>query len=63
MHPKALLDSCAELLKLCLTFEHPADAVGARDLRAPPTLGPRARGTQAEKAVGVVRQKIMLEQQ
>ena len=27
MHPKVLLDACAELVRLTLTFEHPADAV------------------------------------
>ena len=30
MHPKALLDSCSDLLKLVLKFEHPADSVVSR---------------------------------
>ncbi|MFM8691246.1 MAG: SAM-dependent methyltransferase, partial [Limnohabitans sp.] len=62
MHPKALLDSCAELLKLCLTIEHPADAVVSRDLRDHRKHGPRERATQAETGVAVQRKKHMFEQ-
>ena len=62
MHPKALLDSCAELVKLCLTFEHPADAVVSRYFREHRSLGPRERATLAETAFAVLRRKLLLEQ-
>ncbi len=62
MHPKALLDSCAELVKLCLTFEHPADAVVSRYFREHRSLGPRERATLAETAFAVLRQKLLFEQ-
>ena len=62
MHPKALLDSCAELVKLCLTFEHPADAVVSRYFREHRSLGPRERATLAETAFAVLRRKLLYEQ-
>ncbi|MFM7025173.1 MAG: RsmB/NOP family class I SAM-dependent RNA methyltransferase [Limnohabitans sp.] len=62
MHPKALLDSCAELVRLCLTFEHPADAVVSRYFREHRSLGPRERATLAETAFAVLRQKLLFEQ-
>ena len=45
MHPKALLDTCAELVRLTLSFEHPADAVVSRYFRDHRQLGPRERAT------------------
>ena len=62
MHPKALLDACAELLRLTLTFEHPADAVVSRYFRAHRSLGPRERATLAETVYAVLRRKIFYEQ-
>ena len=62
MHPKALVDSCAELVKLCLTFEHPADAVVSRYFRDHRALGPRERATLAETAFAVLRRKLLFEQ-
>ena len=62
MHPKALVDSCAELVKLCLTFEHPADAVVSRYFREHRGLGPRERATLAETAFAVLRKKLLFEQ-
>ncbi|MFM8863827.1 MAG: RsmB/NOP family class I SAM-dependent RNA methyltransferase [Limnohabitans sp.] len=62
MHPKALLESCAELVKLCLTFEHPADAVVSRYFREHRALGPRERATLAETAFAVLRKKLLFEQ-
>ncbi len=62
MHPKALLDSCAELVKLCLTFQHPADAVVSRFFREHRSLGPRERATLAETAFAVLRKKLLFEQ-
>ena len=62
MHPKALLDTCAELLGQVLTFEHPADAVVARFLRAQRQLGPRERALLGDAVYAVLRKKLLLEQ-
>lgn len=56
MHPKALLDSCSELLKQVLKFDHPADMVLSRHFREF-RLGPRERATVAETIYGVLRKK------
>jgi 16S rRNA (cytosine967-C5)-methyltransferase len=62
MHPKALLDACAELVRLTLTFEHPADAVVSRYFREHRALGPRERATLAETVYTVLRKKLLYEQ-
>ncbi|MGD9774927.1 RsmB/NOP family class I SAM-dependent RNA methyltransferase [Diaphorobacter sp.] len=62
MHPKALLDACAELVRLTLTFEHPADAVVSRYFREHRALGPRERATLAETVYNVLRKKLLYEQ-
>ncbi|NBQ87162.1 MAG: RsmB/NOP family class I SAM-dependent RNA methyltransferase [Betaproteobacteria bacterium] len=62
MHPKALLESCAELLALALRFEHPADAVVSRYFREHRALGPRERATLAETVYAVLRRKLLYEQ-
>ena len=62
MHPKALLDACAELLQQVLTFAHPADAVVSRYFRQYRNLGPRERATLAETVYTVLRKKPLLEQ-
>ncbi len=56
MHPKALLDSCSELLKQTLKFDQPADMVLSRYFREL-RLGPRERATLAETVYGVLRKK------
>src|SRR4051812_34422362 len=61
MHPKALLDACAELVRLVLKFDHPADAVVSRYFREYRELGPRERATLAETAYAVVRRKLLFE--
>ena len=61
MHPKALLDACAELVKRTLTFEHPADAVVSRFFRDNRSFGPRERATLAETAFAVLRKKLLFE--
>ena len=61
MHPKQLLDACAELVKRTLTFEHPADAVVSRFFRDNRNLGPRERATLAETAYTVLRKKLLFE--
>src|SRR5512132_2264370 len=61
MHPKALLDACAELVKLTLKFDHPADAVVSRYFRDNRTLGPRERATLAETVYTVLRKKLLFD--
>lgn len=61
MHPKALLEACAELVGQVLRFDHPADAVVSRYFRENRGLGPRERATLAETAYGVVRRKLLYE--
>jgi 16S rRNA (cytosine967-C5)-methyltransferase len=61
MHPKALLDACAELVKLSLKFEHPADMVVSRYFRDNRSLGPRERATLAETVYTVLRKKLLFE--
>ena len=61
MHPKALLEACAELVGRVLQFEHPADAVVSRFFREHRSLGPRERATLAETAYTVLRKKLLFE--
>ena len=58
MHPKALLESCAELVGLVLKLDHPADAVVSRYFRDHRQLGPRERATLAETVYAVLRHKL-----
>lgn len=61
MHPKALLDSCAELVGRVLKFDHPADAVVSRYFREHRALGPRERATLAETVYTVLRKKLLFD--
>jgi 16S rRNA (cytosine967-C5)-methyltransferase len=61
MHPKALLDACADLLQQVLRFDHPADAVVSRYFREHRSLGPRERATLAETAYAVLRKKLLFD--
>lgn len=61
MHPKALLDACAEIVGLALKFEHPADAVVSRYFRDHRSLGPRERATLAETVYAVLRKKLLFD--
>ena len=61
MHPNVLLDACAELVRLTLTFEHPADAVVSRFFRDNRGLGPRERATLAETVYTVLRKKLLFD--
>lgn len=61
MHPKALLDACAELVQLSLRFEHPADMVVSRYFRDNRSLGPRERATLAETVYTVLRKKLLFD--
>jgi len=61
MHPKALLDSCAELVGRVLKFDHPADSVVSRYFREHRSLGPRERATLAETVYTVLRKKLLFD--
>ena len=61
MHPKALLDACAELVRMTLRFEHPADATVSRFFRDHKGLGPRERATMAETVYTVLRKKLLFD--
>jgi 16S rRNA (cytosine967-C5)-methyltransferase len=61
VHPKALLDACADLVARVLKFDHPADAVVSRYFREHRQLGPRERATLAETAYAVLRSKLKYE--
>jgi 16S rRNA (cytosine967-C5)-methyltransferase len=61
MHPKALLDACAELVRLTLKFDHPADAIVSRFFRDNRGLGPRERATLAETVYTVLRKKQLFD--
>ena len=60
MHPKALLDACAETVRQVLLFQHPADAVVSRFVRET-RLGVRERATVADTAYTVLREKLRFE--
>ena len=61
MHPKALLEACAELVRQTLIFDHPADAVVSRFFREHRGLGPRERATMAETVYTVLRKKLLFD--
>ncbi len=64
MHPNTLLEASAELIRLCLRFEHPADAVVSkffRDNRRIHAFGPRERAIMAETVYNVLRFKLRYE--
>ena len=64
MHPKALLESSTELVRLALTFQHPADSVVSRffrDQRKTHAFGPRERALLAETVYNVLRFKLRFE--
>lgn len=61
MHPKALLDACADLVRQVIRLEHPADAVVSRYFREHRQLGPRERATLAETVYTVLRKKALFD--
>ena len=61
MHPKALLDTCAELVGQVVRFEHPADAVVARFFREHRELGSRERATLSETVFAILRRKLLFD--
>ncbi|MBU3738060.1 MAG: RsmB/NOP family class I SAM-dependent RNA methyltransferase [Rhodoferax sp.] len=61
MHPKALLDTCADLLSQVLRLDHPSDAVVARYFREHRQLGPRERATLSDTVYAVLRRKLLFD--
>ena len=61
MHPKALLEACADLVGLVLKFDHPADQVVSRFFRDHREFGPRERATLAETVYTVLRKKLLFD--
>ncbi|MBS0318205.1 MAG: RsmB/NOP family class I SAM-dependent RNA methyltransferase [Proteobacteria bacterium] len=61
MHPRTLLNACTDLLRLCLAFEHPADAVVSRYFREQRGLGGRERRALADAVYAVLRRKLLYE--
>jgi 16S rRNA (cytosine967-C5)-methyltransferase len=61
MHPKALLETGADLTAQVLKFDHPADATLARFFREHRQLGSRERHTLSDVVFTVLREKPRLE--
>lgn len=61
MHPKALIDHCAELIAQTLTFAHPADATVSQYCREQRSLGSRERPLLADAVYALLREKPLLE--
>jgi len=61
MHPNALLDLSAELLRAVLKFDAPADGVVSAFFRKHKALGQRERHTLAETVYTVLRQRPLLQ--
>jgi 16S rRNA (cytosine967-C5)-methyltransferase len=59
--PRALLDSCAALLREVLTFASPADAVVSAFFRRYKALGARERHTLAETTYAVLRRRLLFQ--
>ncbi|HET9206319.1 MAG TPA: RsmB/NOP family class I SAM-dependent RNA methyltransferase [Burkholderiaceae bacterium] len=61
MHPKALLQQAAELLRAVLAFAQPADAVVSAHFRRQRALGARDRHALAETVYAVLRRRLWLQ--
>jgi 16S rRNA (cytosine967-C5)-methyltransferase len=61
MHPKALLDQAAELLRAVLRFDQPADAVVSAHFRKHHALGARERHALAETVYAVLRRRLLFQ--
>jgi 16S rRNA (cytosine967-C5)-methyltransferase len=59
MHPGALLDLTAELLRAVLRFDTPADGMVSAFFRRHPKLGARERHTLAETTYAVLRRRLL----
>ncbi len=61
MHPNALLDLTAELLRAVLKLDNPADSIVSAFFRQHRGLGSRERHTLAETTYTVLRQRLQLQ--
>jgi len=61
MHPKALLNQTADLLRAVLQFDQPADAVVSAHFRKHHSLGARERHAVAETVYAVLRRRLLLQ--
>lgn len=61
MHPKALLEQAAELMRAVLAFEQPADAVVSAYFRQHRALGARERHALGETVYAVLRRRLLWE--
>ncbi len=61
MHPKALLNQAAELLRTVLSFKQPADAVVSAHFQRLRALGARDRHALAETVYAVLRRRLWLQ--
>ena len=61
MHPNALLDLAADLLREVMTFQAPADGTLSAFFRAHRGLGPRERHALAETVYAVLRRRLLYE--
>ena len=61
MHPKALLEACADLVRLALKFDHPTDMIVSKFFRDNRGLGPRERATLSETVYAVLRKKQLFD--
>ncbi len=61
MHPNALVELAAELLRSVLRFEQPADAVVSAFFRSHRALGARERHALAETTYAVLRRRLLFE--
>lgn len=61
MHPNALLDLCAELLRAVLKLDAPADGIVSAFFRRHRNLGPRDRHALAETSYAVLRRRLQFQ--
>jgi len=61
MHPNALLDLTAELLRSILKFDAAADGLVSMFFRKHPKLGARERHTLAETVYALLRQRLLMQ--
>lgn len=59
MHPNALVDLSADLLRTVLRFDAPADSLVSAFFRQHRSLGPRERHTIAETTYAVLRRRLL----
>lgn len=61
MHPKALIDEAAALVRTVLRFEQPADALVSARFRANRSLGSKERHALAETTYALLRRRLLFQ--